>query len=191
MGLQTAVDLLMKREFDHYRVRSEPHPIMTQYGLDARPLLHPSMDEWRDNTKGIRVLHTPTNFLVQGVVDDVWIDSTGKMIVVDYKSTSTEWTPNLSSRWSDGYKRQLEVYQWLLRRSGFPIAPAAYILYANAIRTRESFDARLEFSLSLVPHTASDEWVDAALHEAKLCLLRDTPPSANPDCDWCAYRGVT
>lgn len=189
MGLQTAVDLLLKREFDAYRQRGEPHPITVWEGIAARPLAHPSLDEWRDAMRGIRVVHALTGFVVYGAVDDVWVDEKGRMIVVDYKSTSTEHTPSLKGGpWSAGYKRQLEVYQWLLRKSGFPVADTAYVLFANADRTRDAFDARLEFSYTLVPHNGSDAWVEDALKEMHLCLQRDVPPAAHPQCEWCAYR---
>ena len=36
-NLNSAVDALLKKEFDVYRERKEPHPLMTQYKIDAIP----------------------------------------------------------------------------------------------------------------------------------------------------------
>ena len=47
--LNTAVDALFKKEFDGYRVRGEPHPLMTAIGVNAIPFAHPELDVWREN----------------------------------------------------------------------------------------------------------------------------------------------
>ena len=74
------------------------------------------MDEWRDSLRaGVRYLHEPTNFLVSGGVDDIWINPAGELHVVDYKATSKKGEVNIDAPWQDGYKRQIEIYQWLLR----------------------------------------------------------------------------
>jgi hypothetical protein len=116
--LNNAVDALLKREFDLYRSQGVPHPLMTAFGVDAVPFKHPDLDTWRDNFKGVRYLHEPTNLLVHGALDDLWIDLDEMLRVVDYKATSTDKVITLDEEWKLGYKRQMEVYQWLLRRNG-------------------------------------------------------------------------
>jgi hypothetical protein len=61
MMLNRAVDVLLKAEFDAYRARAIPHPIMQEHGIDAVPFAHPDLDVWRSNFKGIRLLHKPTS----------------------------------------------------------------------------------------------------------------------------------
>jgi hypothetical protein len=57
-NLNSAVDKLLKREFDVHRASGKPHPLMAAYGLDAVPLAHEKMDEWRDALyAGITYLH--------------------------------------------------------------------------------------------------------------------------------------
>lgn len=187
-SLNLAVDLLLKREFDAHRASGTPHPLLKTYGIDAVPLRHPSLREWRDTPTGIRALHAPTNFLLYGIIDDVWQQSDGSLIVVDYKATSTSAGAHVADLPRLGYERQLEIYQWLLRRNGFTVDPCGYLLYANANRDRESFDARLEFSMHLVPHIGNDGWIEDALTEAKVCLDRETLPPMNERCGWCVYR---
>src|SRR3989338_2593194 len=84
-NLNLAVDLLLKKEFDRYRMVQKPHPLMEAGGLAAVPFKHEKMDEWRENGKGIQVLHEPTNLIIQGAVDDIWAASDGSLMVVDYK----------------------------------------------------------------------------------------------------------
>jgi hypothetical protein len=186
MSLNLAVDALMKKEFDYYRLNNKPHPVMTLFGIDAIPFRHPDLATWRDTPTGIRALHRPTNIDVYGLVDDVWVHKDGSLAIVDYKATSTAATITLDAR--HGYKRQLELYQWLFRRNGFNVSNTGYFVFVNATRDREMFDRTLEFSMQILPHEGSDAWVDDALIGAKECLMSDVvPPSVN-DCEWCLYR---
>lgn len=185
--LNVAVDALLKKEFDAYRAEGRPHPLMTTFGIEAVPYRDPRMDAWRDNRKGVRFDHD-TGFQVFGAVDDVWVDDNGELIVVDYKATSTEKVITLDDAWKDGYKRQMEVYQWLLRRLGERVSVRGYFVFANADKARPAFDGKLHFALSVVPYDGDDGWVDDALREAHACLSDDDMPPSTKDCQWCAYR---
>src|SRR3989338_7806819 len=61
-SLNSAVDTLLKKEFDIHRAKQKAHPLMKAYGLDAVPFADKRMDEWRENFKGVQYLHEPTNF---------------------------------------------------------------------------------------------------------------------------------
>ncbi|MDO8590810.1 MAG: hypothetical protein Q7R65_02415, partial [bacterium] len=39
-NLNTAVDTLLKKEFDLYRASNQQHPLQAKYGLDAKPVSH-------------------------------------------------------------------------------------------------------------------------------------------------------
>ncbi len=186
--LNSAVDALLKKEFDLFRAQGKPHGMMTRFGVDAIPLRHPMLDDWRDPFRGIRHLHTPTNFQVFGALDDVWADPAGRLIVVDYKATSSALAVTLEGRWKESYKRQVEVYQWLLRRNGFTVSDTAYFVYVNADKERPAFDGKLEFVTTVLPHQGKDSWIEDALVEAKTCLSRDSMPQPHGECEWCAYR---
>ena len=184
--LNLAVDALLKKEFDLYRARREPHPMMIACGVEAIPFRHRDFLMWRDGTEGIRVLHTPTNFLLFGIPDYIWEDEKGDLIVVDYKATSTMVTLTLDGR--DSYKRQMECYQWLLRHCGFQVSSIGYIVYANAIKDKNMFDRTLEFTMQMLPYEGSDGWVDDALRGAHECLMGDLAPQYREGCEWCEYR---
>lgn len=188
-NLNSAVDALFKKEFDIHRTKGEPHPLMEKYGIDAIPFEHEKMDEWRENFKGVTCAHEPTGMTVSGAVDDVWVNPQGELIVVDYKSTSKDGhITALDQGWHIGYKRQMEVYQWLLRQNGFEVSDTGYFVYANASTDEEAFDAKLEFEVTLIPYTGSDEWVEKTLVSIKKCLDDDRVPSPSKDCDYCTYR---
>ncbi len=187
-SLNSAVDALLKKEFDIHRAAGKPHPLMEAYGIDAIPFNHEKMGEWRNTFQGIRYLHQPTNLLITGAIDDIWINVQKELLIVDYKSTSKEEKVNLDADWQMGYKRQAEIYQWLFRQNGFKVSNIAYFVYCNGITDKEAFDGKLEFDISILPYEGSDQWVEEAAKKAHQCLLADTLPQSSPDCDFCNYR---
>lgn len=188
--LNSAVDALLKKELDIHRANGTQHPLAKAYNLDAIPLAHAKMDEWRNAlSQGVMYFHEPTQVMVRGGVDDIWVNKAGELIVIDYKATSKDARiDSLDEEWHRGYKRQLEVYQWLLRKNGFKVSSMGYWFYANATKDREAFDGRLDFELTLVPHKGDDSWVEPALLNIKECLESPNLPAAGADCDYCRYR---
>jgi len=186
--LSSAVDKLLKKEFDIHRANGTPHPLMKHYKVDAVPFSHKLLDEWRNPRLGVRYLHKPTNLLVFGGVDDVWQDSKGRLIVVDYKSTAKTSEINIDAPWQISYKRQVEIYQWLFKHNGFDVSDTAYFVYCNGMTDKEAFDAKLEFRINVIPYQGNSEWMEEALVKIKKCLDSSEIPNSNPDCDFCAYR---
>ncbi len=192
--LNNAVDTLFKKEFDIHRANGEAHPLMKEYGIPAIPFQHPKMDEWRYNFTGVQVLHKPTNFLVFGAVDDIWVTKDKVLVVVDYKSTSTYRKIDLNDKWKQWYKIQMEIYQWLLRRQedlkkdGYKVSPKGFFVYANARKDEKAFDAKLEFNLEIIPYIGDESWVEKTLLEMKECLMSESMPKANTECEYCEYR---
>lgn len=187
-ALNSAVDHLLKLEFDIHRLNGTKHALIEKYGVDARPVPHEDLEKWRHNFTGIQYLHPATNFLVFGAIDDLWQNSQGEYIVVDYKATSkSEDITELNKEWQNGYKRQMEIYQWLLRQNGYKVSSTGYFVYCNGQTDREAFDGKLEFDITLIPYTGDDSWVEKAIIDAHKCLNNDTIPAGKPDCDYCQY----
>ncbi len=188
-ALNSAVDALLKKEFDIHRAKKRPHPLMHAYGLkDVIPFSHEDIDLWRSNFKGIRYIYKPANLLVTGAIDDVWVDAKGELMIVDYKSTSKEEKVSLDKEWQIGYKRQMEIYQWLFRQSGFKVSKTGYFVYCNGKTDREAFDAKLDFDIDLIAYTGDDSWIPATLADIRKCLDNEKAPAPAKECDYCAYR---
>ena len=187
-ALNSAVDKLLKQEFDIHRSNGQNHPLIEKYGVDAHPVVHEKLDEWRENFVGVQYLHNPTNLLIFGAIDDLWQNSKDEYIVVDYKSTSkNEQITELDKDWQDGYKRQMEVYQWLLRQNGYKVSDTGYFVYCNGITDDRAFDAKLEFEVTLIPYNGNDSWVEPTIYDIKKCLDNPNIPESGKDCDYCAY----
>src|SRR3989344_5719659 len=47
-SLNSAVDGLLKKEFDIYRAKGTRHPLVKEYGIYSIPFEHEKIEEWRD-----------------------------------------------------------------------------------------------------------------------------------------------
>jgi hypothetical protein len=185
--LNSAVDKLLKKEFDVHRAAKTPHPLMEAHAVLAVPFIHADLDKWRHNFTGVQYLDKELNMMVYGAIDDVWENRDGELIVVDYKATAKDTEITLEDEWKQQYKRQMEVYQWLLRQNGFKVNDTGYFVYVNGQTDRAGFHGKLEFNIQLLPYTGKDAWVPEALTSIKKCLIDDRIPEAAETCDYCLY----
>ena len=188
-AINSAVDALLKKEFDGYRQQGAKHPLIEKYEIDAVPVNHPQLDVWRENFKGVQYHHVLTNFILTGAIDDLWINSKDEYIVVDYKATSKEEDITvLDKDWHDSYKRQMEFYQWLLRKNNLKVSDIGYFLYCNGKTDKDNFNGVIKFDMTIIPYQGSDSWVEETLKKIKDVLEKDTIPESDPNCDFCLYR---
>lgn len=189
--LNNAVDSLLKSEFDLLRKKGEKHELVTKYGIDAIPFKHQDLPQWRGEVKayvGALALDKKSNLMINGLVDDVWQDSQGRLVIADYKATSTTKEISLDDEYKQSYKRQMEIYQWIFRQLGFSVSKVGYFVFANAQKNLPKFDGKLEFTMSIVPYEGNDDWVALTLLEIKELLISDHLPSPAPECEYCAYK---
>jgi CRISPR/Cas system-associated exonuclease Cas4 (RecB family) len=194
-NINKAIDELFKKEFDVYRAKGEPHPFMTKFKVDAVPFQHEDLDTWRENFVGVVAVHEPTNLHVFGAVDDVWVNPAGEIMVVDYKATAkdkpvTKLGPK--GGWQDMYRRQMEIYQWLLKQNGFDVSDTGYFVYATGTQDRPGFNDKVDFETYVFPHHGNSDWVEQVLLDLKQCLENETMPPVGKaamggECEHCAY----
>ena len=186
--LNSAVEALLKKEYDLHRKEKTPHTLIEEFGIDAIPYQHKDIDTWRNTFKGMEYLDPETNLLITGAIDDIWVNPKGEVIIVDYKATSKTSEVNLDAEWQNGYKRQMEIYQWLFKKNGFKVSPTGYFVYCNGDVGKPYFDKKLEFDIKVIPYTGDDSWIEGTLKDIKKCLMSDKIPEMDPDCDYCNYR---
>lgn len=191
-NINKTIDELFKKEFDRYREKGEPHPLMTEYKINAIPYAHKDLDQWRETFVGVFTVHEPTNLHVFGGIDDLWVKPNGEAIVVDYKATSKDKEVDINSDWQASYKRQLEVYQWLLRQNDLVVSDTGYFVYTNGRLDVDGFNDRVEFRTKVIPYTGNASWVEPTLIKMKKCMDSDTMPpvgmaAMGGDCDFCMY----
>src|SRR3989338_8519830 len=171
-----------------FALNSAVDTLIEKYGIDAKPVSHKDLDKWRHNFTGVQYYHKPTNMLIFGAIDDLWQNSKGEYIVVDYKATAkAEEINSLDKDWHIGYKRQMEIYQWLLRQNKYKVSNTGYFVYCNGKADKEAFDSKLEFDITLISYKGNDNWVEKIIIEAHKCLNSDDIPKSGNDCDYCSY----
>lgn len=185
-NINSAVDTLLKREFDQYRAAGRPHPMITEHGFDFIPFIHPDLDEWRENFKGVRTKYRDYEF--GGAVDDIWINQEEELIVVDYKSTAAaEPVKSIDKDYHDGYKRQIEFYQWLLRKKGFKVSDHGLFVYCTGDNTLPAFNNEVRFHTHIITHKGNTDWVEPQLDRLIACVESDAIPASGAECDQCKY----
>jgi hypothetical protein len=192
--LNTATDTLLKKDFDKYRELQQPHPFMERHGLGHLvPYKHEDFETWTKSLQlGLRTLHEPTNFLIGGGLDDVWHDpKTDEIFIVDYKSTAGRRNDDLTAlqeislvgAYKETYKRQMDMYQWIMRQNGFNVNKTGYFVYVNGDQhfedgmLEEDIDkANMKFDVQLLSYEADDSWVNQAILDLKDCLHQKNCP---------------
>lgn len=214
-NINSNTDILLKRDHDQFRGKG-PSPIMVSAGLGhLRPFAHPDLEKWTDSlhfgkTEGhFNTLHEETFIKFGGGLDDVFENiETGELHIVDYKSTSQDGgnkkepdaldesfllppTDPKKKDYKAGYRRQAEMYQWIMRRKGFQVSDTAYFLYVDGLsRNRNGMlidddphTAWMEFEAQIIPYVGDDSWVEDALFNAKALVQQEEPAPHAEDCD--------
>ena len=214
--LNTNTDTLLKKDFDQFRGK-DPHPIMVSSGLShLRPFDHEDIEKWESSLhfgsspNHFNTVHEQTNILFGGGLDDVWENiDTGELHIVDYKSTAQMSStpapldesfiaaPKDSKKidYKAGYRRQMEMYQWILRRKGFSVSDTGYFLYVDGQHVNEfgmidlenPNQAWMRFNTAIIPFVGDDSWVEGALIRAKESLVKESYPRHSEDCEHGAF----
>ena len=138
-------------------------------------------------------VHEESNIKLGGGLDDIWLNTkTDELHIVDYKSTSQK-SPNkeitLDDYWKAGYKRQMDMYVWVMRRKGFSISSIGYFLYCDGDRFSEydflnSETASMQFKMSLIAYQVDTSWMEPILMKIKECLHNPNTPKHSENCEY-------
>lgn len=198
-NINEATDILLKRDFDQLRGTSNSHPLLIKLGMGHLiPYQHEDFEKWTQSlhfgAEGrMNTVHEPSNIKLGGGLDDVWLNTeTNQLHIVDYKSTSqksAEKEITLDDKWKASYKRQMDMYVWIMRRKGFDVSSIGYFLYCDGDRfsdykfLRED-KACMEFKISIIPYEVDTSWIEPTLIAIKGCLDTLKVPSHSDDCDY-------
>jgi hypothetical protein len=205
-NINEATDVLLKRDFDKYRGKVVTHPFLINQGLPHLiPFQHEDFEKWTQSLQfgaagRMNFVHEPTNLLIGGGLDDIWLNTeNNRLHIVDYKSTSQKSKGKeitLDDPWKESYKRQMDLYVWIMRNKGFDVDSLGYFLYCDGDRFGDydflqEEDATMKFKMSLIPYETNEEWIEKTLMDIKECLIRQVTPNHNDNCEFGAlFQGV-
>jgi hypothetical protein len=214
--MNSTTDKLLKKEFDVYRKEQKPHKFLIAQNLEyiipyknteiaknvyGETIIHSKtkipyerMDAWRSNFHGVQARFKKTNFVLNGAVDDIWLNTkNNSLILVDYKSQASANSVSQETYWSgdfkSGYQRQLDFYVYLLKQQNLKekISNNVFLLIVNARGLENSFDNKLLFESTLIGTKAKTDYLENDIEEMiKIFKSEETPPS-NKMCRNCAY----
>lgn len=180
-SLPGGMDREITAHFDRHRARGELPPELDGR-VEAR--LHPDqsfLEGARDWRKKPRLEDDALGVVLRGGVDDLLETADGRLVVLDYK---TRGYPPKGDGAPDYYRRQLDLYNLLLRETGHPTADHAYLLYYHPESVGSDGEVTFHTDLVEVP---VDVGAARELLEAAVAALGGPVPPAADDCEFCEW----
>ena len=183
-ALNTAMDGLLKAEFDEYRAAGKPHPLLTEHEVEAKLFDDvEKLEEWRNNFRGLRWIDPKTGHTLFGAVDDILEFPDDSLAVLDFKASGAREASVYPS-----YQLQMDVYTFLLQRLGYRTAPKAYFAFFMAVKD-DGFNGRLPFRGQLLAVTPQPDHVYDLFKRAVALVESEQEPDAGAECDLCRWDG--
>ena len=174
-ALNSAVDTLLKEEFDTYRAKNLPHPLLAD--LKAKLFSNQNLlNQWRNNFAGIRYFDEALQATLFGAVDDILEFSDGKLAALDYKSTGSR-VANVYDR----FQLQLDAYTFLLEKNGYQTPRKGYLAFYIVDKSRGFID-RLPFRKEVLEIETNPSDIYEIFKDAVFALKQNNPPPHNQDC---------
>src|SRR3989338_1002684 len=143
-SLMNGMDKVLKIHFDRFRDKGILPPEICNNGHCENMKLfdnHELLKKWRNNLQGIRWEDKEGNILF-GAVDNILLKGK-KLIVLDYKTRGFE----LKEDTADHYQKQLDIYNFLLRKNGYETEDYAFLLFYYPKDVLENGDVVFEKEL--------------------------------------------
>src|SRR3989339_769258 len=178
-ALNSAVDALLKEEFDTYRSKNLPHPMLKENNINARLFNNQKLlNQWRNNFAGIRFFDQDLQATLFGAVDDVLEFEGGKIAPLDYKSTGST-----AAKIYDRFQLQLDTYTFLMEKNGFQTPRKGYLAFYIVDKSRGFID-RLPFRKEIMEIETNPQDVYEIFKDGVACLKSPTPPAHSQDCQF-------
>lgn len=178
-ALNSAVDALLKEEFDAYRAKNLQHPLLKENNIKAH--LFPNqklLNQWRNNFAGIRYFDEKLQATLFGAVDDILEFEDGKLAALDYKSTGSK-----AANVYDRFQLQLDTYTFLLEKNGYQTVRKGYLAF-YIVDKEKGFIDRLPFRKEMMEIETNPSDIYAIFNDAVLILRQDAPPEHSRDCQF-------
>ena len=177
-SLMNGMDKVLKIHFDRFRDKGILPPEICNNGHCENMKLfdnHELLKKWRNNLQGIRWEDKDGNILF-GAVDNILMKGK-KLIVLDYKTRGFA----LKEDTADHYQKQLDIYNFLLRKNGHETEDFAFLLFYYPKDVLENGD--VVFEKELVKRKIDIDNAEKIWKRAIELLNGDCPTKC---CEWCA-----
>ena len=179
-SLPSGMDKVLKEHFNKFMERGELPPELRNNGHTDKMKLfddHELLAIWRSNFKGIQWEDKDGNIL-KGAVDNILMKGK-KLIVLDYKTRGYA----LKEDTAEHYQNQLDIYNFLLRKSGYDTEDYAFLLFYMPKEVLDNGD--IVFVKELVKMKVDVKNAGNIFENAIKLLNNDCPKEI---CKWCEGR---
>jgi len=176
-SLPSGMDKILKEHFNKFMERGELPPELCNNGHCKDMKLfnnHALLAIWRSNFKGIQWTDKQGNIL-KGAVDNILMKGK-KLIVLDYKTRGYELKEDTAKHYQD----QLDIYNFLLRNSGYDTEDFAFLLFYVPKQVLET--GEVIFDTTLVKMNINTDNAEKIFNNA-IKLLNSRCPEEG--CEWC------
>ncbi len=178
-ALNSAVDALLKDEFDTYRSKKLKPPLLEDNNIKANLFSNQKLlNQWRNNLAGIRYYDKDLKATLFGAVDDVLEFDNGKIAPLDYKSTGSS-----TSKIYDRFQLQMDVYTYLMEKNGFKTPRKGYLAF-YVVNKKRGFVDRIPFRKEILEIETSPSDIYGIFKDAVAVLKEATPPAHSRDCHY-------
>jgi hypothetical protein len=180
MSLPSGMDKILKTHFDKFRDKGQlPPELCNNEHCEDMKLFDDSelLKEWRNNFKGIRWEDEQGNVFF-GAVDNLLVKGK-KLIVLDYKTRGYA----LKEDTADLYQKQLDIYNFLLRKNGYKTEDYGFLLFYVPKEVTET--GEVIFDKYLVKRKIDIGNAEKLFEKAINLLNEDCPKET---CEWCKGR---
>jgi hypothetical protein len=95
----------------------------------------------------------------------------------------------LDDPWKASYKRQMDLYVWVLRNKGHHVDDVGYFLYCDGDRFSDydflsNTQASMKFKMTLIDYKINDSWIQPTLSKISECLHDTIRPEHSEFCEY-------
>lgn len=181
-ALNSAVDTLLKEEFDAYRAKKLTHPLLKDNNIRAHLFSNQKLlNQWRNNLAGIRYFDEDLQATLFGAVDDILEFDNGELAPLDYKSTGSP-AENIYDR----FQLQLDTYTFLLEKNGYKTAKKGYLAFYIVDKSKGFID-RLPFRKEVMEIETNPSDIYEIFKDAVAVLRGPNPPKHSNDCQFAKW----
>ncbi|HLC79558.1 MAG TPA: PD-(D/E)XK nuclease family protein [archaeon] len=178
-SLPSGIDLVLKEHFDSYsKIGALPPELSNIEGkvqlFDDEKLLA----KWRDFRSGL-IWKDGTGNVLRGALDNLLVED-GDFIVLDYKTRGYPRKDDTHTY----YQHQLDIYNLLLQKNGFPTKNYAYLLFYHPINI--GANGHFTFQADLVKVNVQVRNA-VELFEKALQTLDGQKPESSEQCSFCNW----
>jgi len=182
--LNTAMDNILKARYDKYRVDCTFPPEVKELENEGiKPFENIEMlNEWREKLNVLKVVDLDIGYVLQGKIDDVFVEADGRLVPADYKSSGNPPAEDKQKY----YRDQLAAYGLMFKKHGRKVSNRAYLLH-YFVKDKNDPAIEVKFDSHLDPVKIDLNEIEQKLKDM-VGLLNGPYPGYDTACGECSYH---